>query len=89
MISVYPYFLTDNFVEVGKKLYSGGGDFTHTISLIVINTLVLLIVCAAVVLRSEQGEPGKKCLWLGVAVPAVFMMTSWSLPVWTMFPILH
>ncbi len=90
MISVYPYFLADNFVEVGKKLYSVGGDFTHTISLIVINTLVLLIVCAAVVLRSEQGEARKKVFfWLGVAVPAVFMMTSWSLPVWTMFPILH
>jgi hypothetical protein len=90
MISVYPYFLTDNFIEFGKKLYSGGGDFTHTISLIVINTLVLLIVCAAVVLRSEQGEARKKIFfWLGVAMPAVFMMTSWSLPVWTTFPILH
>jgi hypothetical protein len=90
MISVYPYFLSDNFIEFGKRLYSGGGEFTRTVSLILINTLVLLIICAAVGLRSEQGRPRKNIFfWLGAAVPAVFMMTSWSLPVWKAFPILH
>jgi hypothetical protein len=89
MISVYPYFLADNFIEFGKRLY-GGGEFTRTVSLIVINTLVLLIICAAVVLRSQQRRARKNIFfWLGAAVPAVFMMTSWSLPVWKAFPILH
>ena len=90
MISVYPYFLTDNFIEFGKRLYSGGSDFNHTVSLIVINTLLLVIVCAAVVLRSEQARAKRNIFfWLGVTLPAVFMMTSWSLPIWKTFPILH
>ncbi|MDP9340121.1 MAG: 6-pyruvoyl-tetrahydropterin synthase-related protein [Acidobacteriota bacterium] len=90
MISVYPFFLEDNVIRFGRALYYGR-DFTHTVSLIVINMVVLIVVCATVALRNAQAGQERKNLifWVTACTIPTFLMTAWSLPVWRMFPFMH
>jgi len=90
MISVYPYHPTDNLIEFDKNLLRGGGDFDHTISLIVIDTLALLIICGIVCLwHSARADRKHIVFWLSVCVLPVFLMMRLSLPVWNALPLLH
>lgn len=90
MISVYPFFLEDNVIRFDRTLYSGR-DFAHTASLIVINMVVLIVLCAAVALRKTQSGQERRNLifWSVVCAITAFLMTAWSLPVWKIFPVMH
>jgi hypothetical protein len=83
--------LTDNLIS-WRSLALQRTNFIHTVSLIVVDTFSLVLVCGITLLAKRNLAPSTKKLtifWVAVSTATAFLTITPSMAIWQLLPKLH
>lgn len=89
LFAAYGYLPANGLITFGSRLFSKSPqyEFISKLSWVVLEVLLLLVVCAAVVVRSRRPELKKMTwFWVFVCAFAAFCMSQLSDPFWRLIP---
>jgi 6-pyruvoyl-tetrahydropterin synthase-like protein len=87
----YPFLLTDNLIS-WRSLAVQRTNFIHTVSLIVVDTFSVVLLCGIALLAKRNVDPSTKKLtifWVAVSTATVFLTITPSRAIWESLPKLH